>query len=244
VATTHTHGLWRPRPAAVSGIIIIAVGAIFEAFAIAPAVVPGGVPAGPLEFGGKIPNALELLLGALIIIIGSAIWKFGPRHNAILGTGVVFVFVLSVFAVLSSLNSNLTFTAITVDLQYGPSDQGFFGPTMQKVPITMSHQPRQNLSVDELSSFSITFPLQESSLAGRNDGIASIKATTAIPGFSFQIRSVVPPLPVVFSPGALVQFNLSLVAPGYSTGQSCPPQYCLHGKYIGPINLALTTTDD
>jgi hypothetical protein len=229
--------------AATAGIIIFVLGAIFVGFAIAPVLVPGGVPTGPLEFGGKVPNALELVSGAVVMLAGIAIRKFAYRHVAILAGGVILVFFLSIIAVLSSLNSNLTLTTIDITVQYGNHDQGYFGPARQTWPITGgSNSANQNLTVDEMSPLNVSFPLQESSLASGDDSITSIKAQTAIPGFAFQITSIEPSLPVTFSPGKAIQFKLSLLAPGYSTGQSCPPQYCLHGEYFGPISLVLTTT--
>jgi hypothetical protein len=65
---------------------IIALGGAFMFFSLAPAPVPGGVRTGPLEFGGRgiaDINALELLFGAIIVIIGSSLWKLGYRHKVI-----------------------------------------------------------------------------------------------------------------------------------------------------------------
>jgi hypothetical protein len=224
------------------------LGAIFAGFALAP-LLPGGVPTGPLEFGGKGPsdiNALELLLGAIIIVIGFGVLKFGHRHKVIITTvAVIAVFFLSVFATFSSLNSYLFFTSINVNIQYGARDQGYFGSSQQTFPIT-----NQNLTVDEFSSFNISITLRESSSANSSDGIASIEATIpAAAGFSgsqitsVQITSVNPSLPVSFSPGSFLIIKLSLIAPGYSTGQNCLPQYCPHGEYIGPIDLVIITTN-
>lgn len=244
---THEKRRRRSRALAVTGVAMMVLGAIFVIFAVAPALVPGGVPTGPLEFGGKGWNAingLELLLGGLIIVVGALIWKFAHRHVAILAAGVIIVFVMSAFAVLSSLNSNLTLTSININFQYGASDQGYFWSAQQVLPvISRTNQSNQILTIDEGSSFNITFSLQESSQASGNDDIVSIKATTALPSFSFQVTSVDPSLPIAFSPGRSNQIKLNLVAPFYSTGQSCPPQYCLHGSYNGPIILLITTTN-
>lgn len=239
------HSLRGFRISTITGIVILVLGAIFVIFAIAPALIPGGVPSGALEFGGKEINALELLLGAIIIIVGASIWRFAHRHVVILAAGVTLVFILSVFAVLSCLNSNLTLTSIDVTFQYGSNDQGYFGPTQQTLPTTGNNsQSNQNLTLDEGSSFNISFSLRVPSLSVGNDGIASVKATSAIQGFSFQITSVIPHLPAYFAPGSLIQLELNLVAPFYSTGQSCPPQYCYHGSYSGPIFLLITTSGD
>ncbi len=229
----------------------MALGAIFAAFALAP-LLPGGVPTGPLEFGGKgiqNINGLELLLGAIIIIIGLSVWKFGYKHKVIFSTtAVIAVFFLSVIATLSSLNSYLYSTGINLSIQYGTNDQGNFGPSSQVLSI--ANRSNQNLTVDEISSFNISILLSESPSANSNDGIASIKATIpAAAGFSgsqitsVQITSVSPPLPISFSPGSSVVIKLILIAPGYSAGQNCLPQYCPHGEYYGPIDLAITTTN-
>jgi hypothetical protein len=241
----------RSRSTFIIGIAIMVLGAIFAAFALAP-LLPGGVPTGPLEFGGKglgAVNSLELLLGAIIIIVGFSLQKFGYRHKVIFSAvAVIAVFFLSAFATLSSLNSYLYFTGIDVTIQYGTNDQGYFGSSSQTFPIT--NQPNQNLTVDEISSFNISILLREFSSANSNDGIASIKATIpAAAGFSgsqttsVQITSVSPSLPISFSPGSLIVIKLNLIAPGYSTGQNCVPQYCSHGEYYGPIDLVITTTN-
>jgi hypothetical protein len=237
----------RSRPVSFVGMAIVILGVIFVIFALAPVLVPGGVPTGPLEFGGKgiqDINALELLLGVIIMIVGGLIWKFAPRRIVFLAAGVICAFLLSAVAFLSSLNSNLILTSIDVTFQYGTNDQGYFGPTQQMLPIIgYDNQSNQNLTIDELSSFNVTFSLRETSQASGSDGITSIKATTAIPGFAFQIASVSPSMPVTFSPGKSILFKLRLIAPGYSSDQSCPPQYCYHGWYKGPLFLVLTTAN-
>jgi hypothetical protein len=220
------------------------LGAIFVTFAMAPALVPGGVPTGPLEFGGKgwsAINGLELLLGGLIILVGASIWKFASRHLVFLAAGVVLVFVLSVIAVLSSLNSTLTITGLDVTIQYGAYDEGYFGAANQTFPIVVGNST-QSLIVDEGSLFKVSFSISEPSTDSGNDGIAQIKATTPISGFPFQVNSVRPALPIVLTPGSSVQINVSINAPYYSAGQSCPQQYCQHNEYNAPVYLVLTTT--
>jgi hypothetical protein len=222
---------------------MMVLGAIFVIFAMAPALVPGGVPTGPLEFGGKGWNAingLELLLGGLIIVVGASIWKFASRHLAILAAGVVLVFVLSVFAVLSSLNSTLTITGVDVTIQYGAYDGGYFGAATQTFPIVVGNSS-QSLIVDEGSPFTVSFSISEPSTDSGNDGIAQIKATTPISGFPFEVASIRPALPIVLTPGSTVRINATVTAPYYSAGQSCPPQYCHHNEYNGPVYLVLTT---
>jgi hypothetical protein len=242
----------RSRTIKFIGIAMAVLGTIFVIFSLAPALVPGGVPTGPLEFGGKglnDINALELLFGAIIVVIGFSLSKFGYRHKVIFTiAGVIAVFFLSGFATFSSLNSYLYFTGINVTIQYGVNDQGYFGPTEQTFSIT--NQTNQNMTVDEGSSFTVSFSLRESSQASEDDNLASIKATIpAAGGFSgsqvtlLEITSERPPLPISFSPGSLILIKLSLEAPYYGTGQNCLPQYCQHGEYYGPIDLVIITTN-
>jgi hypothetical protein len=141
----------------------------------------------------------------------------------------------------------LYFTGIDVTIQYGANDQGYLGASQQTFPAT--NQPNQTLKVDEINSFNIPISLRESASANSDDGIASIKATIpAAAGFSgsqitsVQITSVSPSLPISFSPGSLIAIKLKLIAPGYSTGQNCAPEYCSHGEYYGPKDLVITTT--
>jgi hypothetical protein len=235
----------RNKVSAITGRIILLLGGIFVTFSLAPWIIPGGVPSGPLEFGGKglySINGLEFILGSAIMIVGGLLWKFAPRHIAILASGIVLVVIMSAFAALSSLNWNLTLTGVAVTMNYGSNDRGYFGPIHQMFAINESSQLSQNVTVDEGSSFVVFFSIQELPNATGNDGIASIKMMNPIQDFGFQITSINPPLPISFAPGSIVRIELALRAPYYSTGQTCPPQYCLNGKYASSIFLVLTTT--
>jgi hypothetical protein len=220
----------RSGAASIIGIAVTVLGAIFVALGIAPFLVPGGLPTGFLEYGGKHANAVESILGALIMIIGYAIWRFGHRHKVIVAAGIVLVFFLSVISAFSSINSSFVIGSINITIQYGSNDQGYFGPSLQTIPV--SNRLNQNLTVDEGSSFKLSFSLNESSLAHGDDGIATIKATN--PEYVFTVTSVKPALPIAFSPGISTQINVSLTAPYYSLGQTTP--------FNGTINLVLTTT--
>jgi hypothetical protein len=212
------------------GIIIVLLGAVFFSFGIAPSIVPGGVPKGFLEFGGKGGiNFLETGGGTAIMIIGGVIWKFGQNRKSVVSAGIVLVLLLSLFSAISSLNSNFVITGVDVTMQYGPHDQGFFGPTEQTFPI--AGQPN-GLTVDEGSAFQIAIELSESSSAAGSGGIASIKAIE--PGYAFAVTSVSPALPITFSPGSSTLINVSLRAPFYATGQN--------PNFSGAIDLLFTTT--
>ncbi len=133
---------------------------------------------------------------------------------------VIAVFFLSVIAFASSINLYLHFTEISVTIQYGTNDQGYFGLTEQTFPIAAN----QNLTVGDESSFIISFTLREWSIANGIDGIASIKA--AIPAASgwqitsFKITSASPSLPITFSPSSSLTLKLSLVAATLGTPEA------------------------
>jgi hypothetical protein len=238
---------YRSRSTFILGIAIIVLGAIFAAFALAP-LLPGGVPTFPLEHGGVggFFNIPELLLGAITIVIGSSVWKFGYRHKVIFSTSaVIAVFFLSVIAAFSSINSYMYFTGINVTIKYGTNDLGYFGPTEQTFPVTNQSSANRNLTVESDGTiFVIAFTLRESSQASADDGIASINAT--ILGFTgsqatlLRIASVSPSLPISFAPDSLIVIKLFLVTPTFNAGQDCLPQYCPHGDsegYYGPIDF-------
>jgi hypothetical protein len=226
-----------PRVSTVIGTIVVALGAIFLIFGIAPSFIPGGLPTGFLEFGGKHANIVESGGGAAIMVVGGAVRKFGVRHRTITAAGVIVVLLLSIVSFASTFSSNFVLTTINITVQYGSNDQGYFGPAQQTLPIAT--RSGQSLTVDEGSPFSISFSLRESSLAGGNDSITSIEAV--VPDFAFTVASVSPALPIAFSPGSSALINVSLVAPFYNMGQACPPNSC-HPNYNGPISLVLTTT--
>ena len=136
---------------------------MFVVFGVAPALVPGGLPTGFLEFGGTGVNLVESGGGALIMVIGAAILKFGGHHKVVSAMAVAVVVVLSLFSAISSLNSHFTFTQIDITIQYGPHDQGYIGPAQQVLPVAPS--PTQNLTVDEGNPFVLSFTLNESALA-------------------------------------------------------------------------------
>jgi hypothetical protein len=220
------------------GIVIVVLGAVIFVFGVAPALVPGGLPTGFLEFGGTNINPIESGGGALIAAIGAALVKFGQGRRLVLAAAVFAVAVLSLFSALSSQNSHFTLTEIDVTVQYGPNDEGYFGPSTQVLPVAM--QPGRNLTVDEGSPFTLSFTLNESVLARGHDGIASIKAT--VPDFAFTVTSVDPSLPIRFSPGSSTRITVNIMAPYFDTGQACPPGSCNSEGYHGPIGLTLTTT--
>jgi hypothetical protein len=225
-----THRTGGSRVVATVGLVVIGLGVVFLVFAIAPQVIPGGVPTGILEYGGNHANIIEAVGGALIVLIGAAIRRFGSSHKVIAAASVVLVFFLGIISAFSSINSSFVITTVEITIEYGPNDQGYFGPTQQAVAVTS--QPDQNLTVDEGSSFKLSFSLRESALATGGDGIASIKASN--PDYSFSVNSVNPSLPVNFSPGMTTQITVSLTAPFYNLGQTTP--------FNGVITLVLTTT--
>jgi hypothetical protein len=216
------------RVTPVIGIASFAFGAVFLIFGVAPVVVPGGMPAGFLEFGGRDANVLEAVGGAVIMVSGAFIWKYGSGHRAMTAGGVVLILLLSLFSAASSVNSHFTLTGIDLNIRYGPNDQGYLGPAQQTLPIGSG----PNLVVDEGSAFTVSFTISESSVARGDIGVASISASA--PDFSFVVTSTHPSLPVTLSPGASTQIQLVLMAPFYSMGQN--------PNYEGPINLTLTTT--
>jgi hypothetical protein len=115
---------------------------------------------------------------------------------------------------------SIEITGINLQIQYGSSDQGYFGATSQSV--TISNQQNQILTVSGGEQFFIYFTLTESSSATA-DSISSVTVGT----LGFTLVSVQPQTPIAFTPGGSTQITVTLTAP--------------QTAFNGPIQLVLTT---
>lgn len=115
---------------------------------------------------------------------------------------------------------SIEITGINLQIQYGTSDQGYFGATSQTVAI--SNQPNQILTINAGSQFFLYFTLTESSTA-KADSISSV--TVGTPGFT--LVSVQPQTPIAYTPGAAQQITVTMNAP--------------ESAFNGPVELVLST---
>ncbi len=117
---------------------------------------------------------------------------------------------------------SIEITGINLQVQYGGSDQGYFGAVSQSIAI--SNQPNQILTVNQGTQFFLYFTLTESSTATRGDSINSVTVGTA----GFTTVSVEPQVPIAFSPGSSTQITVTLMAP--------------QSSFNGPIQIVVSTS--